>query len=446
MPQTKPPSTVPQTKPPSIVHEVVLSGPEIRQLISKSEEWLALPRRERVVLRKKQKAAKLARDETRDPKKRIVRLRKEEKERKAKELAEKKAAAKEAKKAAAAAKREAKKRTRAIVTQPGGEDEDEEGERLSGGEDVEAPAADGQGAAASEAEGDDATGSAGAASSGGGEGGEEEEGVVESSAEDASGAMFKFSDPRTWCGCLKGGAAAVSAMSTAVGIKYRDMGEETQFALQYSSEHSGADIVKGTVGLRMMYHTRGSVLRGLDEGVRGMSLGEKAQLFVRSDYGFGDVWAGYNLPPDSALEMDVSLKAIDGKGSRWFAIKRCVVAPAVKCAKCSILLMDCWYARTGVACPCERCCRAADPDSLRRLNEDEEEDDDELGRDHWSDDEEHSESEAGSMLDEEEEETEAERLDREAKAKLGAKALFGKGGNFALSDGVRGGLGSLSRA
>ena len=47
--------------------------------------------------------------------------------------------------------------------------------------------------------------------------------------------------------------------------KLKDCGEETLFPLQYSSEHSGANIVKGTVGLRFMYHTRGSVLRGLDE-------------------------------------------------------------------------------------------------------------------------------------------------------------------------------------
>ena len=38
---------------------------------------------------------------------------------------------------------------------------------------------------------------------------------------------------------------------------------------------------------------------------------------MRDDYGFGDIWAGWNLPPDSAL-IWCSLSEIDGKGSRWF--------------------------------------------------------------------------------------------------------------------------------
>ena len=37
---------------------------------------------------------------------------------------------------------------------------------------------------------------------------------------------------------------------------------------------------------------RGQVIKGWDEGVKEMSLGEKAILHISSDYGYGDAGAG----------------------------------------------------------------------------------------------------------------------------------------------------------
>lgn len=46
---------------------------------------------------------------------------------------------------------------------------------------------------------------------------------------------------------------------------------------------------RGTLTLRLLYSSRGSVLRGLDEGICRMSLGEKAVITMRHDYAFGEV-------------------------------------------------------------------------------------------------------------------------------------------------------------
>merc|ERR1719240_152315 len=133
-----------------------------------------------------------------------------------------------------------------------------------------------------------------------------------------------------------------------------------------------------------MYHTRGSVLRGLDEGVRQMSLGEKAHLFVREDYGIGDIWAGWNLPPDSPLEIEVALSEIDGKGSRWFFVKRLVLTPVVKTARCFRVGIELWNRYTGCICPCT--CHFDDTSQKRQVELDDSDDDDDLMRGHWSDD------------------------------------------------------------
>lgn len=58
----------------------------------------------------------------------------------------------------------------------------------------------------------------------------------------------------------------------------------------------------------------GMVIRGWDEGVMGMSLGEKAVLKITSDYGYGSAGAGGVIPPNADLTFEVELLAINGKG------------------------------------------------------------------------------------------------------------------------------------
>ncbi|CAF9927945.1 MAG: hypothetical protein GOMPHAMPRED_004555 [Gomphillus americanus] len=57
----------------------------------------------------------------------------------------------------------------------------------------------------------------------------------------------------------------------------------------------------------------GKVIRGWDEGVPTMSLGEHAILTITSDYAYGDRGFPGHIPPDASLVFEVELKAINGK-------------------------------------------------------------------------------------------------------------------------------------
>ena len=58
---------------------------------------------------------------------------------------------------------------------------------------------------------------------------------------------------------------------------------------------------------------KGDVIKGWDEGVMQMSLGEKAILHITSDYGYGERGAGGVIPPDADLDFEVELLAIGSK-------------------------------------------------------------------------------------------------------------------------------------
>ena len=57
----------------------------------------------------------------------------------------------------------------------------------------------------------------------------------------------------------------------------------------------------------------GQVIKGWDEGVAQMSLGEKAMLRITSDYGYGARGAGGVIPPNADLNFEVELLGINGK-------------------------------------------------------------------------------------------------------------------------------------
>mmetsp|Transcript_24402 Transcript_24402/g.40454 ORF Transcript_24402/g.40454 Transcript_24402/m.40454 type:complete len:152 (-) Transcript_24402:116-571(-) len=54
----------------------------------------------------------------------------------------------------------------------------------------------------------------------------------------------------------------------------------------------------------------GQVIKGWDEGVIQMSLGEKAILRITSDYGYGPRGAGGVIPPNADLTFEVELLEI----------------------------------------------------------------------------------------------------------------------------------------
>jgi len=57
----------------------------------------------------------------------------------------------------------------------------------------------------------------------------------------------------------------------------------------------------------------GQVIRGWDEGVTEMSLGEKSTLTISGDYAYGDRGFPGLIPPNSTLIFDVHLKGINQK-------------------------------------------------------------------------------------------------------------------------------------
>eukprot|EP00931_Biecheleriopsis_adriatica_P009150 TRINITY_DN110246_c0_g1_i1.p1 TRINITY_DN110246_c0_g1~~TRINITY_DN110246_c0_g1_i1.p1 ORF type:complete len:138 (+),score=33.32 TRINITY_DN110246_c0_g1_i1:85-498(+) len=71
----------------------------------------------------------------------------------------------------------------------------------------------------------------------------------------------------------------------------------------------------------------GMVIKGWDEGVMQMSLGEKAKLAIKAEYGYGARGAGGVIPPNADLNFEVELLAINSlkapgfpEPGRWCSI------------------------------------------------------------------------------------------------------------------------------
>ena len=61
---------------------------------------------------------------------------------------------------------------------------------------------------------------------------------------------------------------------------------------------------------------KGEVIRGWDDGLRGMCVGEKRKLTIPSDLAYGDSGSGDSIPGGSTLQFEVELLGIKEGGKK----------------------------------------------------------------------------------------------------------------------------------
>ena len=61
---------------------------------------------------------------------------------------------------------------------------------------------------------------------------------------------------------------------------------------------------------------KGEVIKGWDDGLRGMCIGEKRKLTIPSDLAYGDDGSGEAIPGGSTLQFDVELLDIKEQAAK----------------------------------------------------------------------------------------------------------------------------------
>ncbi|MEK1838568.1 FKBP-type peptidyl-prolyl cis-trans isomerase [Pseudomonas sp. NPDC089918] len=73
---------------------------------------------------------------------------------------------------------------------------------------------------------------------------------------------------------------------------------------KFDSSHDRGEPFKFKIGV-------GQVIKGWDEGVAQMSVGQKSKLTISPDFGYGTRGAGEVIPPNATLIFDVELISIE---------------------------------------------------------------------------------------------------------------------------------------
>ncbi|EON97720.1 putative fkbp-type peptidyl-prolyl cis-trans isomerase protein [Phaeoacremonium minimum UCRPA7] len=104
------------------------------------------------------------------------------------------------------------------------------------------------------------------------------------------------------------GSGASPKVGQTVTIEYTGWLKDTS-----APDNKGKVFDSSTQPGRGDFQTRigvGQVIKGWDEGVLQMKVGEKATLDISSDYGYGASGFTGHIPPNADLIFDVHLKAV----------------------------------------------------------------------------------------------------------------------------------------
>jgi FKBP-type peptidyl-prolyl cis-trans isomerase len=107
---------------------------------------------------------------------------------------------------------------------------------------------------------------------------------------------------------LKPGTGAVVGGGQMAVVQYTgwlyEAGASDHKGKQFDSSRNGREAFKFPVGT-------GSVIKGWDQGVAGMKIGESRRLVIPPELGYGDAGAGGVIPPGATLVFDVELVGIE---------------------------------------------------------------------------------------------------------------------------------------
>jgi len=98
------------------------------------------------------------------------------------------------------------------------------------------------------------------------------------------------------------------------GIDYPKVGDEV--TIHYNGTLTNGKKFDSSIDRGTPFKTKigvGQVIKGWDEGVPTMSLGERAKLTISGDYAYGEQGFPNLIPPNATLIFDVQLLGINNK-------------------------------------------------------------------------------------------------------------------------------------